>query len=856
MSVFKEINKADGSGVTQFFRLSSEKQTVETHDYGDFYNFKGSVTSESDLPTTKLEVGDAYFIEDEEKTVFWDGTQWLKIDAHVLNYNYNDASNKPLINGHILQGDKTAADLELQPSGNYLTEIPSEYITEGELEDYDYATKAYVIEQVNNAEHFHREIVTGLPVVGKDNIIYMVKKEGATGEDIYDEYMWVGTRYEHIGSTATDLTNYYKKGEVDSLLEGKVSTRNGFDLSSNDYTTAEKTKLASLENYNDSAIWGAVNVLHNYDDTELRQDITALETAENTLKKDVVELQDKIEDKIEYIRLVKAGDTWTWMDVKGDIISFTQVRDALGLENTFLIIEDIENDGKMIPARYDIDEEVIHVWYTDISGENYEIYLSAETKRLDGLGIQPHYLPHANTLPESGKPGDMISIGSDRTWYVWEDNSWVIIDKGGSVDLSNYLAKDNTTGYAPTGNYNPATKKYVDDSVAAIHIPTKTSQLTNDSNYVTKTSNDLTYYYTKSNTYTKAEVNALIAGGGSGSTTNYSDLTNKPSINGVELNGNKTTSDLGLFSGVYADLTGTPTIPTKTSDLTNDSNYEVNTNKITYINGSSTDDQYPSAKAVYNAINNKVAKDGETIFGWYATCPEGGNMTELHGFTKSDLNSFQVGDYVEWPSTVMSGAVNGGMIIGNDYSHGYKPEGGRYYIRTIYVGRGSDYSFTYVYDLEGENVYKGTWPDSEGGKACFAGDTLIYTSDGDKAIETLQVGDKVKSANAFLNIIEDKPITKIIKHEANNLVEITTKDDKIITTGDHPFNEKEKGVTPARCLEKGDILDTGDLLGSEVKSVKTLNSVRKVYEIVVEDNHNYYVGKKHILVHNEHLKEN
>lgn len=328
------------------------------------------------------------------------------------------------------------------------------------------------------------------------------------------------------------------------------------------------------------------------------------------------------------------------------------------------------------------------------------------------------------------------------------------------------LPTNNVKSYEPTDDYHPATKKYVDDSVVAIHVPTKTSQLTNDSNY------------------------------------------------------------------------------------------EVNTNKITYINDSSTDDQYPSAKAVYNAINNKVAKDGETIFGWYVTCPEGGNMTELHGFTKSDLNSFQVGDYVEWPSTVVSGAVNGGMIIGNDYSHGYKPEGGRYYIRTIYVGRGSDYSFTYVYDLEGENVYKGTWPDSEGGKACFAGDTLIYTSDGDKAIETLQVGDKVKSANAFLNIIEDRPITKIIEHEANNLVEIITKDDKIITTGDHLFNEKEKGVTPARCLEKGDILDTGDLLGSEVKSVKTLNSVQKVYEIVVEDNHNYYVGKTHILVHNEHLKEN
>ena len=37
---------------------------------------------------------------------------------------------------------------------------------------------------------------------------------------------------------------------------------------------------------------------------------------------------------------------------------------------------------------------------------------------------------------------------------------------GEEPDLSNYLAKDNTTEYTPTGNYNPATKKYVDDSIS------------------------------------------------------------------------------------------------------------------------------------------------------------------------------------------------------------------------------------------------------------------------------------------------------------------------------------------------------------------------------------------------------
>ena len=39
-----------------------------------------------------------------------------------------------------------------------------------------------------------------------------------------------------------------------------------------------------------------------------------------------------------------------------------------------------------------------------------------------------------------------------------------------------------------------------------------------------------------------------LYGGGSGSsgTTNYNDLTNKPSINGITLTGNKTPLDLGI----------------------------------------------------------------------------------------------------------------------------------------------------------------------------------------------------------------------------------------------------------------------------------------------------------------------
>lgn len=43
-------------------------------------------------------------------------------------------------------------------------------------------------------------------------------------------------------------------------------------------------------------------------------------------------------------------------------------------------------------------------------------------------------------------------------------------------------------------------------------------------------------------------------GGGGGGTTNYNALSNKPSINGVTLQGNKTTSDLNIQTGTTCSV--------------------------------------------------------------------------------------------------------------------------------------------------------------------------------------------------------------------------------------------------------------------------------------------------------------
>lgn len=55
----------------------------------------------------------------------------------------------------------------------------------------------------------------------------------------------------------------------------------------------------------------------------------------------------------------------------------------------------------------------------------------------------------------------VLETEGDGSKFLSDDGSYKEIPQ---PNLSNYLAKNNTTEFTPTGDYNPATKKYVDDS--------------------------------------------------------------------------------------------------------------------------------------------------------------------------------------------------------------------------------------------------------------------------------------------------------------------------------------------------------------------------------------------------------
>ena len=91
-----------------------------------------------------------------------------------------------------------------------------------------------------------------LPDVFECNVIEDGNRYRYNRTNIVDETLGRWRRVESGGGA--ELIDYYKKTEIDELLGKKVSVEDGKGLSTNDYTTVEKEKLASLENYDDSAI--------------------------------------------------------------------------------------------------------------------------------------------------------------------------------------------------------------------------------------------------------------------------------------------------------------------------------------------------------------------------------------------------------------------------------------------------------------------------------------------------------------------------------------------------------------------------------------------------------------------------
>jgi len=146
---------------------------------------------------------------------------------------------------------------------------------------------------------------------------------------------------------------------------------------------------------------------------------------------------------------------------------------------------------------------------------------------------------------------------------------------------------------------------------------------------------------------------------------------------------------------------------------------------------------------------------------------------------------------------------------------------------------------------------RATFPDGTTIYVCFKAGTQIFAKEGSKPIEQIIVGDSVYSYNIEKNIIELSKVVKSFERKTQEIYELTTDNQKIYVTAEHPFYVVGNGWVKVKDLKDGAVLKTKDGSIEHVTSSVLEKHPETVYNIEVEGNHNYFVTNSNILVHNK-----
>jgi hypothetical protein len=115
--------------------------------------------------------------------------------------------------------------------------------------------------------------------------------------------------------------------------------------------------------------------------------------------------------------------------------------------------------------------------------------------------------------PSTNTPINAENLNNIEEGLVDHDERIEALEEGGG---SGHIIVDENGNDMPAQNRMQFVGAEVTDEsgktvVTMPEVPTKLSDLTNDTNFITNTVNNLTNYYKKSETYTQAEVDALIS---------------------------------------------------------------------------------------------------------------------------------------------------------------------------------------------------------------------------------------------------------------------------------------------------------------------------------------------------------
>ena len=373
--------------------------------------------------------------------------------------------------------------------------------------------------------------------------IYFLKRKKEQGttqyeSDVYDEYIYSGT-WELIGNTYVDLTDYYRKSEVEEVIDNKVLVEtNNRILSENEI----KNNIENVNNYAKSIennLNSEISTRQNNDlvhdtkinevENNLNSEISRATNAENTLSSrcdtydsHIANIDNPHSVTAEQIGLgnvtnvsttdtitlnsennITSGAVYTALENKVDKI------DGRGLsEQNFTLTEKtklagLKNyDDTSISNRVTATENAI----TTLNG-NSSVSGSVDKKIADAIaGVTQIDFKIVSSLPSTGIKGTIYLIrgtGTETTQqydeYIWVDSKWEQLGKSTiEVNLSDIYSKSEVNALVSVKNDKIT---ITDDSSTALTdadtFSTTSNSGTNPTN-LTKRPMNLLWNYIKS----------------------------------------------------------------------------------------------------------------------------------------------------------------------------------------------------------------------------------------------------------------------------------------------------------------------------------------------------------------------
>ena len=162
----------------------------------------------------------------------------------------------------------------------FLTEIPDEYVTESELEDKGYLTEHQSIEHLATKEELNskQDVIYDLESIRDGasrckTALQSIPEEYITEQELEDKGYLTSVPSEYITEEKLEEKGYLTEHQslahlaTKSELDGKVDKVVGKQLSAEDFTIELKAKLEGLKNYDDAALVSKVDAIQETIDT-------------------------------------------------------------------------------------------------------------------------------------------------------------------------------------------------------------------------------------------------------------------------------------------------------------------------------------------------------------------------------------------------------------------------------------------------------------------------------------------------------------------------------------------------------------------------------------------------------------